>query len=307
MSIARRLTIQTGEDLRPFKFTIRISASNTEYQLPLTAPNGLEPALTVDWGDGTNISIYSTTSSNRFHTYAAAGDYQISISGLCPGFKVDNNSTYRGFYISVDDWGEVQMKEINFFGCSNLTTLPIDGSGNAILNEGLRGVRNFDLTFNRTGITVIPIGLFDYSTEVTSFINTFVFCQGLTSIPDNLFDNNTEVTSFAGTFNALLNLSTIPTGLFDNNTKVINFRSVFRNCRALTQIPEALFTNNQSVTNFSNAFNMATEANQLQNGSTPTDTNGLEIWERTPTPTGTDCFAFCTGLSNFNQIPTTFK
>lgn len=306
MSIARRLTIQSQEDLRPFKFTIRISASDTEYELPLTSPNGLEPSITVEWGDGTSSSINSSSSTNRYHTYTTTGDYQISIGGFCPGFKV-NNSIYKNLYISVDDWGSTQLKEIDFFGCSNLSSLPIDGSGNAILHEGLRSVLRFDLTFNQTGITSIPIGLFDYSIDAISFINTFVFCQGITSIPANLFDNNTEVTSFAGTFNALVNVSTIPTGLFDNNTKVVNFSNVFRNCRSLTQIPEALFTNNQSVTTFSNAFNMATTNNQLQNGSTPTDTNGLELWQRTPEPIGTDCFAFCTGLSNFNQIPTTFK
>lgn len=305
MSIARRLlSIEAGQ-VRPFKFTIRTSTSNTQYELPLTAPGGKQPNITVDWGDGSaTATITSSTSSNRFHTYSTAGDYQIIVNGYCPGFNV-NNSSYKTLYRSVDDWGQVNFEQIDFYGCINLSTLPADGSNNATLNEGLNTVLRFNSTFRETGITSIPTGIFDFSSNVNSFVNTFVFCQGLTQIPSGLFDNNTLVTSFAGTFNACINLTSIPSGLFDNNPLVVNFESVFRNCRKVTGIPSQFFTNNQLVTTFANAFNMATTANQMD-GVTPQDANGDEIWERTPTPIGTDCFAFCTGLDNFGSIPPTF-
>jgi hypothetical protein len=32
-----------------------------------------------------------------------------------------------------------------------------------------------------------------------------------------------------------------------------------------------------------------------------------ELWNRTPTPSGTDAFNNCTGLSNFASIPVNFK
>jgi hypothetical protein len=32
-----------------------------------------------------------------------------------------------------------------------------------------------------------------------------------------------------------------------------------------------------------------------------------EIWNRVPTPAGTDAFNNCTGLSNFASIPLNFK
>ena len=307
MSIARRLISISGGDLRPFKFTIRISSANTQFLLPLTSPNGIQPNVVVNWGDGSNTStITSITSPDRFHTYASTGDYQITISGYCSGFNV-NNGTNRLLYRSVDDWGNISLEQVDFYGCSNLSVLPNDGSGNATLNDGLNSIKRFNSTFRGTGITYIPNGLFDFSSNVTSFVNTFVFCQGITTIPSGLFDNNSLATSFSGTFNACLNLTTIPSGLFDNNPLVVTFESIFRNCRSLTQIPEALFNGNQSVTTFSNAFNMATTANALQNGSTPTDLDGDEIFERTPTPIGTNCFAFCSGLSNFGLIPSTFK
>lgn len=305
MSIARRLlSIEAGQ-VRPFKFTIQTTSANTQYELPINVGSLPNPNITVDWGDGSSTTtITSKTSVSRFHTYASAGTYQIIVSGYCPAFNV-NNSSYRLLYKSVDDWGQVDFSQIDFYGCTNLNSLPIDGSNNAILHEGLNTVVNFDSTFRQTAITSIPIGLFDYASNAKTFINTFVFCQGITSIPSGLFDNNVLVTAFSGTFNACTNLTSIPSGLFDNNTLVVNFESVFRNCRKLAGIPAQLFTNNQSVTTFSNAFNMATTANLLT-GNTPADANGDEIWERTPTPSGTDCFAFCTGLTNFASIPPTF-
>ena len=278
MSIARRLLSIGAGQVRPFKFTIQTTTSNTQYELPINVGTTPNPNITVDWGDGSGTTtIIAKTSVNRFHTYASAGTYQIIVSGYCPAFNV-NNSTYRLLYRSVDDWGQVSFQQIDFYGCSNLNTLPVDGSNNAVLHEGLNTVINFDSTFRQTGISSIPIGLFDYASNAKTFINTFVFCQSITSIPS---------------------------GLFDNNTSVVNFESVFRNCRKLAGIPSELFTNNQSVTTFANAFNMATTANLLT-GNTPADSNGDEIWERTPTPTGTDCFAFCTGLTNFGSIPPTF-
>lgn len=305
MSIARRLlSIEAGQ-VRPFKFTIQTSTSNTSFELPINVGTTPNPNITVDWGDGSATStITSKTSVSRFHTYTSAGTYQIIVNGYCPAFNV-NNSTYRLLYRSVDDWGQVDFQQIDFYGCSNLNTLPVDGSNNAVLHEGLNTVINFDSTFRQTAISSIPIGLFDYSSNAKTFINTFVFCQSITSIPSGLFDNNVLVTAFSGTFNACLNLPAIPSGLFDNNTSVVNFESVFRNCRKLVGIPSQLFTNNQLVTTFANAFNMATTANLLT-GVTPADSNGDEIWERIPTPTGTDCFAFCTGLTNFGSIPPTF-
>jgi hypothetical protein len=306
MSIARRLLSINAGDLRPFKFTIETTSNGTQFELPISAPSGIQPNLTVSWGDGSSSTIISASQAARFHTYTSSGTYQIIVSGYCPGFSVDNNPSYKNLYKSIDDWGVVQFEEVDFYGCGNLTSIPMDGSNNAILNDGLNTVKRFNSTFRQTGITIIPNGLFDYSSNVVSFVNTFVFCLGITQIPSDLFDNNTNVTSFSGTFNALLNLTSIPVGLFDNNPLVVNFESVFRNCRKVAGIPAQFFTNNQQVTTFANAFNMATTSNLLT-GVTPQDANGDEIFERGANPIGTDCFAFCSGLTNFGSIPATFK
>ena len=280
MGIFRRLLGSGGGQLEPFIFKITTTSSNKQFLLPVTRPGGTSaPNVNVDWGDSSSSQITSETDPDRFHTYASPGTYTVQVSGYCPGFNVDNNSAYRSLYVEIVDWGTVGFEELNFYGCNNLDTLPVDGSNNAINHQGLNTVKRFSSTFRQTGITSIPNGLFDFASAAISFTNTFVFCQGLTSIPSGLFDNNTEVRDFS---------------------------SVFRNCRSVVGIPSQFFTNNQKVTTFENAFNMATTSNSLI-GVTPTDSNGDEIWERTPTPVGTDCFAFCSGLTNFGDIPLSFK
>ena len=56
MSIARRLLTIQGGQLRPFKFTIQTTSGNTQFELPITAPGGKQPNLTVSWGDGSGDS-----------------------------------------------------------------------------------------------------------------------------------------------------------------------------------------------------------------------------------------------------------
>jgi len=93
-------------------------------------------------------------------------------------------------------------------------------------------------------------------------------------------------------------LTSVPTTLFDLNTIVTNFSGTFRNCLALTNVLQ--FTYNTNVTIFNNCYNMSTTSNALTG-------NAPEIWNRVPTPSGTDAFNNCLGLSNYASIPLNFK
>ena len=306
MSIARRLFSMDGGGKRPFVFTIEISSTNTEFGLPINNNFGINPSIRVDWGDGSSlITISSKNSNNRIHTYTNPGTYTISIEGNLPYFRVDND-VYKELYKSVEDWGEVQFEFIDFYGCYNLDRLPTNSNNEAINHDGLHTVKNFNSTFRQTGIAFIPRGIFDYSTEATSFIDTFLFCF-IQSIPAKLFYQNAKVTNFSGTFNGCVEITNIPSGLFDNNIEVKFFDSVFRNCRGILFIPNGLFTYNTKVISFANAFNMGSTSNVLV-GTTPQDDNGNEIWERiNPIPYGSNCFAFCINLTNYSSIPNNFK
>ena len=169
MSIARRLIASTGGGaVEPFKFQIAVASGQT-YKLPLFSVNGTQPNIIVSWGDSSESTITDTSDSDKFHTYTSGGTYEIQIIGSLPGFRVEND-IYRTLYTAILDWGNVGIRSINFHGCINITTIP-----NA--TSGLGRVTIWNNTFRGTGITSIPSGLFDFSTNASQFVDTFSFTQ----------------------------------------------------------------------------------------------------------------------------------
>lgn len=292
MSIARRLvTAAGGSEVTPFQFQLTVGAGQL-YELPIVTVGGTQPSIQVSWGDGASSPIITDVSdSERFHTYSSGGTYTVSVLGSLPGFRVDN-STYRLLYTAILDWGNVGIRSINFYGCSNITSIP-NGS------YGLSRITQFNNTFRSTGITSIPSDIFAYSPLVTEFVDTFSFTK-ITSVPTNLFDECTLATSFNSTFNACTSLVSVPNELFRYNTQVINFSSTFRNNRALTNIPT--FGYNLNVTVFTNIFNMTSTTNGSASwGSVEA------LWDREPEPLGTNAFNNCTGITNYATIPLNWK
>jgi hypothetical protein len=287
MGIARRL-IPTGVT-QPFKFTISVGAGGL-FTLPLSDYNGLTPTFSVNWGDSSANQITSSTDPNRAHTYSSAGTYQIQITGFMPGFVVNNTTAIKSLITSVDAWGTVGLRLINFYGCNNISTLPTD-------YIGLADVEVFSNFMRSTGITTIPATIFSYSVQALNVSDAFSFTS-ITAIPSGLFTNNVNVSSFSSTFNACLSLSSYPSNLFDTNINVVNFSGTFRLCSQLTSVLQ--FTYNTAVTTFANVYFQNTTSNSLA-GAAPT------IWLRSPQPVGTAAFRNCTGLTNYSSIPSNFK
>jgi hypothetical protein len=300
MGIFRRLTEPTESTaVFPFVFKITTSSANTQFTVPLANYLGLTPSVTINWGDSTSSPlITSTTSPDRIHTYASAGTYTITISGFMPGFVVNNNASIRSLITELVQWGIVGLRTVNFYGCNNLTAIP----GSAALDlvggyTGLNEVQSFVYFMRGTGITAIPADLFDYSPSATIFTDAFSTTP-ITTVPNGLFDEVTNATTFASCFFNCTSLTSVPSTLFDNCPNVTSFSATFRNCRALTNVLQ--FTNNLNVSTFNNVYNMSSTTNALV-GNAPT------LWLRTPTPSGTDAFNNCIGLSNFASIPANFK
>jgi hypothetical protein len=301
MGIFRRLVSQEGSEVYPFVFKITTTTSNTVFTTPLVDAAGLSPSLTISWGDASANSplITSSTSSDRIHTYVSAGTYVITISGFMPGFRVDNNASIRSLITELVQWGIVGLRVVNFYGCTNLTAIPGSASLSGVGGyTGLSEVTSFASFMRGTKISAIPADIFDYSPNATTFTDSFSSITTITTVPSGLFDTVTDATTFASCFFACTSLANVPSTLFDTNTLVVNFSSTFRNCRALTNVLQ--FTNNTNVTIFNNIYNMSTVSNVLS-GTAPT------LWTRTPTPSGTDAFNNCTGLTNFASIPANFK
>ena len=300
MSIARKLIPSDSAEVFPFVFTITTTTANTVFTVPLVDFGLLKPNLTISWGDGTSSPlITSSSSTDRIHTYTTVGTYTITISGFMPGFSVNNNAAIRNLITELVQWGIVGLRTINFYGCQNLTTIP--GSDDLDLVGGYTGlaeVVNFNSAFQATRLSAIPADLFDYSPNATTFSNTFASILTLTTVPTGLFDNVQQATTFASCFFACTALTSVPSTLFDQNINATNFSGTFRNCRALTNVLQ--FTNNTNALIFNNCYNMSSTTNALVG-------NAPELWNRTPTPSGTDCFNNCFGLSNYASIPANFK
>jgi hypothetical protein len=300
MSIARKLIPSDSSQTFPFVFKITTTSANTVFTVPLVDYGGLTPTLNIGWGDGnTSPLITSSTSPNRIHTYVTPGTYTITISGFMPGFKVANNSAIRNLITELVQWGIVGLRTIDFYGCINLTAIPGSASLSGVGGyTGLNEVINFTAFMQGTRLSAIPADIFDYSPNATIFSNTFSSILTLTTVPNGLFNTVVKATTFASCFFGCTSLTTTPTNLFDQNINAVNFSGTFYNCRALTNVIQ--FTYNTNVTIFSNVYYMSTTSNALT-GTAP------EIWNRTPTPTGTRAFYNCTGLTNYASIPSNFK
>jgi hypothetical protein len=300
MGIARRLAESDSSQSFPFVFEITTTSANTVFTCPLTDFGGLTPNLIINWGDGSSSPLITASNSiNRVHTYVSVGTYNITISGTMPGFQVNNNAGIRTLITELVQWGNVGLRTVNFYGCTNLTTIPGSASLSGVGGyTGLVDVLSFSNFMNGTRITTIPSDIFDYSPNATIFASAFATISTLTTVPSGLFDNVTSAVSFASCFFACTALTSVPSTLFDQNTGVTTFSSTFRNCRALTNVLQ--FTFNTNVSTFAQVYNMSSTANALV-GTAP------EIWNRIPAPAGTDAFNNCVNLTNFASIPLNFK
>ena len=213
MGIFRRLVQSDSNQVYPFVFKITTTAANTVFTTPLVDYAGLTPNLFINWGDGSANSplITSSSSTNRIHTFVAAGTYTITISGFMPGFKVNHSSTIRNLITELVQWGIVGLRTIDFNGCQNLTSIPGSSSLSGVGGyTGLAEVISFSSMFQGTKISSIPSDLFAYSPNATTFSNTFYAILTLTSVPTGLFDSVPNATTFASCFsacNALTNIS----------------------------------------------------------------------------------------------------
>ena len=299
MGIARRLAESDSTQAFPFVFQITTTSVNTIFTCPITDYGGLTPQLTINWGDSsTSPLITSSSSVNRIHTYVSSGTYTITITGLMPGFQVNNNLGIRSLITSIIQFGTVGLRTLNFYGCINITSIPSSASLSAVGGyDGLNEIISFSNFMNGTSITSIPSDMFDFSPNVTSFASAFALISTITTIPTGLFDNVPLVTSFASCFFACANLTTVPLTLFDQNINVTSFSGTFRNSRAIVDVLQ--FTYNTAVTTFTNLYNMSSTSNALS-GTAP------ELWNRVPTPAGTNAFNNCINLTNFASIPPTF-
>ena len=237
----------------------------------ITLPIGATCDFTVNYGDGTeDLMVTSNTDEDRIHTYTSAGTYTVTIKGKCKQFDFYScDNTSKNKISRIIQWGNTDRTRICFCYCDNLT-----GS--------------------------IPISSKNSFNKIENFKWLFWDCKKLEgNIPKNLFFNCPNVTSFDGTFYGCLSLNgSIPEDLFKKCPNVTTFANTFYDCKNLTgNIPENLFINNINISNFKTTFCGCSKLN----GNAPA------LWERTNVTNSQWCFYDCTNLSNYNDIPSTWK
>ncbi len=256
--------VQTQMSSSPLVLCYKVSSANTTIGIPIS---GNVSAL-VDWGDGSDLE---EASSFIKHTFAAAGEYDVSVYGTVTSLNSQGVTVgSAGSLISVKQWGNTGLTNMEyafyncsalssvavpdedsfagvvsflrtFYGCTSLTNVPAEVFRNC------RNATTFEHTFSGSALSEIPAGLFDDCVNAEVFRETFRNCTAITSIPPGLFDNCVKATIFYDTFYSC-SITEIPSGLFDNCTEVTSFYGTFQECEKLKEIPKGLFDKNTKVT-----------------------------------------------------------
>ncbi len=100
---------------------------NFQFTLPLKSNRGLKYNFTVDWGDRTSVShITSFEDLDKAHRYKKAGEYTITITGLCEGFQ-NNVSPLSGYLFKVVNLGNMGWKDLSHAFQSNSSLTKVFG------------------------------------------------------------------------------------------------------------------------------------------------------------------------------------
>ncbi len=208
----------------------------------ISSPMGTYPAynynINWDYINGAIPEVTGVTTWNSAlatYTYQFAGSYVIAISGIMPGWSVNNTGNIRLLITKCISWGNVSLKIIDWYGCTAMTTLPIQDSK-------LTGVFRFT-NFCRecTSLVAIPYGLFFGNSLVATFSYAFYNCISLRSIPQATFRDTVNAKILDYMFMLCNKLITLPSKLFEFCFNITSFSYTFSSCTLIANIPADLF------------------------------------------------------------------
>ena|GEM_PF-1009858 len=224
-----------------FTVTLTGMSASAKFDFQMSA----QGAFYVDWGDNSAVETITrtdTTLTKYEHTYTAAGNYTVKMTGLATGYNPGGMTAAITFNNSINK--------------TRMTGIAGDlGKIFPILNTSNTGSPRFYRTFyGCTGLTgSIPGNLFASISGAPAaymFYETFSGCSGLTgSIPGNLFasiSGKPADSMFYYTFSGCSGLNgEIPSNLFAGISGAPAqdmLRGTFQNCTGLTgSIPSNLF------------------------------------------------------------------
>ena len=261
----------TGSNI-PFTSVWRVAAGNLQVQLHLKA--GATYDFTVDWGDGSPTGqVTSSSDPDATHTYASAGDYTITISGICSALDGNGSITgYRTQLIEVTDLGDVGWTDLSyaFVEAQNLGNVS-GGNTSAVTNmEGMfwnatsatPDVSNWDVS----SVTNMR-GVFSYASSANPNVSNWdvsnvtdmssIFQRAIVATPDVSNWDVSSVTDMGFMFNRAATANPDVSNWDVSNVR--NMENMFQEVTAAT--PNVSNWNVSSVTNMAFMFNGATSAN----------------------------------------------
>ena len=158
--------------------------------LPFLLPLDETYDYTIDWGDGS--AVESGQTGNATHSYATAGEYDVSITGTFPRIYF-NNTGDKTKILEVKQWGSQPWTSMAsaFYGCRNLNITAADV-------PDLTTVSSMESMFNDTNLSIANnINDWDVSnvTNMTSMFSSSSFGQAIGNW------DTSNVTSMGSMFN----------------------------------------------------------------------------------------------------------
>ena len=249
----------------PFSSTWETTGPSEAIEIPLQP--GHDFNFLVDWGDGGASKVTSWNDPDKTHTYASAGVYTVTVTGLMEaweaifvngiGMKPEHNRL-----LTVDELGAVGWLDLEraFYRLSNLTTV----SGGDVSNVTTMNQIFFaDYTSNESSLTTLNTGGWD-TTNVTDFFAAFYGVNLVTSLDVSNFVT-TNATNMERMFQRMEGISSLNLQNFDTGN-VTTMRSMFNGMTTLSSLNVSTF-DTSSVTSMRNMFDGTSALTSLNIGS----------------------------------------
>ena len=237
-----------------YAFTLRVATSDKAYTMDAT-DTYINP-ITVDWGDGTTEEY---SSGDMSHTYTTQGDYKITVlstTGNMPYFTCSPTGVIKRILTPLLTCytGNNPRKTFDEFlrNESNCRSLPRKFF---VKNSQITSMNSTFQFYGWIGQMYIPSDLFHYTPNVTDMRFLFSYAR-FRVLPDGIFDKCTEVTTFASALNTFYGINTMSSNIFDKCTKVTDFSTCFGSVSSNVTLPRLWERTN--VTNYSSCFQKAT-------------------------------------------------
>ena len=144
----------------------------------------------VNWGDGSSVSSGQT--GDATHSYATAGVYTVSISGIFPQISLGvapNNQKI----VEISQWGTIEWSSMSnaFFNCSNMNLTATDAPELSDVTD-MSNMFSFCYSLNPLGAAATALNTWNTS-RVTDMSGMF---KRATSFNQNIGNWNTEVVDY---------------------------------------------------------------------------------------------------------------